>query len=61
MKGVERAAMRAWMVGIMTGSVGPKIGAERRAMVGNVGWEEVRVRDSAMAWVMLRLLGKKRG
>jgi hypothetical protein len=49
MKGVVWAPIRAWIVGTTIASVGPKIGAERRAQVGNEGVEEERMWDSAMA------------
>jgi hypothetical protein len=43
-------AIREWMAGISTASLGPKIGAGRRAQVGKWGVEEARTRDSARAW-----------
>jgi hypothetical protein len=50
MKGVWCEAMHAWRSGRMDGSVGPRMGAGRRAQVGKVGVEEERIRDSARAW-----------
>jgi hypothetical protein len=49
MKGLVWAAMREWIVGITMASVGPKIGAERRAQVEKVGEEDARTWDSARA------------
>jgi hypothetical protein len=48
-KAVWRAAMREWMVGMMTMSVGPKMGAERRLQVEKEGVLDARTRDSARA------------
>lgn len=47
MKGVWCAAMHEWIMGMQPGSLGPKIGAERRAQVGKSEVEEERTRDSA--------------
>jgi hypothetical protein len=51
MKGVWPAEMQEWIVGMQAISLGPKIGAERRAQVEKVGVFEVRTRDSAIALI----------
>lgn len=52
MKGVWCRAMRECMVGIMTVSVGPRMGAGRREQVGKEAWLACRTRDSAWAFVL---------
>jgi hypothetical protein len=47
MKGVWWDLMSEWKVGIMVASLGPKMGAGRKAQVENVGVEAERIKDSA--------------
>ena len=54
MKGVSHFAIREWMVGMVTGSLGPKIGARRREQVQKEGALAERTMASARAWRGLR-------
>lgn len=58
MKAVCPAAMHEWMMGMQAGSLGPKMGAERRAQVEKVGVLALRTMFSARVWWTCEVGGK---